>query len=173
MRLRIIISFIIGFASGEGLADELVNLSRNIYESRHVTGLFERVGLPGCVGSIDCVYLVWNKCPAGFLSACKGKEKLPTLALQVVASHTKKISSVSSFFAGATHDKKIARFDPAILKIRGGDKLFTDLEWTTVDLDGTTHNHKGAYYVCDGGYHAWQELVAPYKNQLEGSQLSK
>ena len=48
-----------------------------------------------------------------------------------------------------------------------------DLEWTTVDSDGTTYNHKGAYYVCDGGYHAWYELVAPYKNQLEGSQLSK
>ena len=87
---------------GEGLADELVNLPRNIYESRHVTGLFERVGLPGCVGSIDCVHLVWDKYPAGFLFACKGKEKLPTLAFQVVASHAKKILSVSSLQAPPT-----------------------------------------------------------------------
>ena len=151
----------------------LFRLPRNEGKIRHVTGLYERVGLPGCVGSIDCVHLVWDKCPAGFLSACRGKEKLPTLAFQVVASHTRKILSVSSFYAGTTNDKIIARFDPAIRKIRGDYDLFSDMVWHTVDVDGTRHEHKGAYYVCDGGYHAWKELVAPYKNQYEGSQSSR
>jgi len=33
--------------------------------------------------------------------------------------------------------------------------------------------HKVAYYVCDGGYHAWQELVAPYKNQIDDARYSR
>lgn len=41
-----------------------------------------------------------------------------------------------------------------------------------MDTDGKSHDQKGAYYLCDGGYHAWQQLVAPYKNQYEGSQSS-
>jgi len=51
------------------------------------------VELPRCVESIDCVHSVWDKYPAGFLSAYKGKEKL---AFQVCVSHTKK-TSVSKF----------------------------------------------------------------------------
>ena len=58
---------------GTGLSNVLVNLPRNEAEIRHVTGLYEIVGMPGCIGSIDCVHLVWDKCPAGFLSALKGK----------------------------------------------------------------------------------------------------
>ena len=40
----------------------------------HLTG--ECVGHPGCVKSVDCVHIVWDKCPSGFFSSCKSKEKL-------------------------------------------------------------------------------------------------
>ena len=26
----------------------------------------------------------------------------------------------------------------------------------------------GAYFICDGGYHLWDTLIPPYKDQLEG-----
>jgi len=56
---------------------------------RHVLGLYERLGHPGCAGSIDCVHVIWDKCPAGLKSAwlksaCVGKGGFPTLAFQVV-----------------------------------------------------------------------------------------
>ena len=153
---------------GKGLAKTLIRFPANEAEMRHVVGLFERVGHPGCVGSVDCVHIVWDKCPAGFLSACKGKEKLPTLAFEVVVSHTKKILSVSQFFAGATNDKTIARFDDAIKKVRGKDELMRNLKWNAVDRKGEKTEQMGGYFVCDGGYHAWKELICPYKNQMEG-----
>ena len=28
-----------------------------------------------------------------------------------------------------------------------------------------------AYYICDGGYHYWQELIAPFKSQIPGSKM--
>ena len=31
----------------------------------------------------------------------------------------------------------------------------------------------GPYFICDGGYHTWDILIAPYKNQLEGSGMKK
>jgi len=58
-------------------------------------------------------------------------------------------------------------------KIRGEDKLLLELNWNTVDANEERCEHKDTYYVCDGGYHAWQELVAPYKNQIDGSWYSR
>ena len=29
-----------------------------------VIGLYKRIGYPGCAGSIDCVHIVWDRCPA-------------------------------------------------------------------------------------------------------------
>ena len=158
---------------GKGLGNTLIKFPKTEEEIRHVVGLFERVGHPGCVGSVDCVHIVWDKCPAGFLLACKGKEKLPTLAFQCVVSHTKKILSVSQFFAGATNDKTIARFDEAIKMVRGKDKTMREMKWSAVDGNGNRTEQTGAYFVCDGGYHKWQELIAPFKNQIDGSVESK
>ena len=44
----------------------------------HVTSLYEQKGLPGCVGSIDCVHVYWDQCPASLHSTCKGKDKQGT-----------------------------------------------------------------------------------------------
>ena len=53
-------------------------------------------------------------------------------------------------------------------KIKGDCKLFSEMKWHTVDTDGKWHDQKVAYYVCNGGYYAWQKLVAPCKNQYTG-----
>ena len=120
---------------GRALSRKTVTLPETEEEMRHVVGLYERVGLPGCVGSVDCVHLVWDKCPAGYVSQCKGKEKHATLAFQAVVSHTKRILALSHFFAGATNDKTIARYDTAIQKIRGKSEALVGLEWGIFGLD--------------------------------------
>ena len=109
----------------------------------------------------------------GYLSQCKGKDKHATLAFQAVVSHTKRILALLSFFAGATNDKAIARYNPAIKKIRGSSEALVGLEWTVVGTDGDRKTQKGAYYICDGGYHYWQELVAPYKMQIAWSKMER
>ena len=93
------------------------------------------------------------------------------LAFQAVVSHTKKILALSQLFAGCTNDKTIARYDVAIRKIRGDSKEFVNLEWGAFDKDGLEKRQIGAYYICDGGYHYCQELIAPFKNQIPGSKM--
>ena len=81
-------------------------------EIAHVLRRYEERGFPGCVGSIDCaVHLVWDKCPAGAFSACKGKGSFPTLAFEVVCSNTQNFLSVSQFFFGTVNDKTFAMSD--------------------------------------------------------------
>ena len=72
---------------------------------RHIVGLYELIGVSECMGSVDCVHLVWDKCPAGLLAQCRGKEKFPTLVFEVVSNHSKQILHVSNFYHGATNDK--------------------------------------------------------------------
>ena len=158
---------------GRALAKRLIKLPESKEELWHVVGLYERIGLPGCVGSVDCVHLVWDKCPAGYLSQCKGKERHATLAFQAVVSHTKKILSLSQFFGGATNDKSIARYDSTIRQIRGKSKLLADMEWGAYSRDGEVRKQKGAYFICDGGYHFWEQLIAPYKMQIAGSRMER
>ena len=36
---------------------------KNEDEIKRVTSVYSRVGLPGCIGSVDCVHLAWGMCP--------------------------------------------------------------------------------------------------------------
>ena len=110
------------------MAWDNVKLPETERELRHVVGLYERIGLPGCCGSVDCVHLVWDKFPAGYLSQCKGKENHATLAFQAVVSRTRRILALSQLFAGATNDKEIARHRVSIRKVRGKSKAISGLE---------------------------------------------
>ena len=57
--------------------------------------------------------------------------------------------------------------------VRGKEKTMQELKWGAVDGNGNQTEQTGAYFVCDGGYHKWKELIAPFKNQIDGSAESK
>ncbi len=84
-------------------------------------------GFSGCTGSADGVHIPWEMCPAGIHSRCKGKEGFPTIAFNVVSSHTRQVLAVSKAFYGTGNDKTMARQDDAIHKIVAGS--FKDFEW--------------------------------------------
>ena len=124
-------------------------------EIKHVMGLYERHAHPGCIGSIECVHVVWDICKSGMQALCTGKEKVPTLAFQVVCSHTKRILSCSQWFFGTYNDKIISKYDP-VVKILESEK-YNNIEWIALDEDENgkviERKEKGAYFLCDGGYH--------------------
>ena len=117
---------------GERVSTDKIRMPSTEEELRHVLGLYERVGFPGCVGSVDCVHVVWDRCPAGVHSSCKGKDKIPTLAFQVICDHTKRITSVSQFFWGTVNDKTIAMADEVFRFLRTEGNPISDLKWTVV-----------------------------------------
>ena len=151
------------------LAPVYIKLPEQEEEVRHVVDLYTRLGLPGCVGSVDCVHIPWDKCPAGLKSSCVGKEGYPTLAFEVVVSHTRMILSVSKAFFGADNDKTIARYDAAIDAVKNGN--LSIIEWTRKNSAGEEVTERGLYFICDGGYFDWKCLMSPVSHRPEGTGL--
>jgi hypothetical protein len=50
--------------------------------------LGEKRGFPSMFGSIDCTHWQWERCPVAWKGQfTRGDQKVPTLILEVVASH--------------------------------------------------------------------------------------
>src|SRR6056300_1943203 len=124
--------------------------------------------LPGCIGSIDCVHVGWDCCPAECRSNATGKEGYLSLSFEVIVSHMRRILTVSSGDWGSWQDKTIVTYDEAVQKIRS-DPKYKNFIWRTWSKDGSVAVvHKGVYLICHGGYLDWKVLVPPYKHQVEG-----
>lgn len=150
-------------------AKEFIKLPETEEELKHVSGLYEKLGLPGCAGSADCVHLFWDRCPANLVSQCRGKEKYPSVVFQVIAAHTKKIMSVSQIHMGCDNDRTIARYDAAMTRIRALNDVLKTSKFLYYKSDGTVAEAFGYYYIVDGGYSMWVELMAPFKHEPEGT----
>jgi hypothetical protein len=133
-------------------------------EVQHVESMYAKVGVPGCIGSIDCVHIGWDMCPAGYQADCIGKEGYPTLAFEVIVSHTRKILAVTQSFFGTWNDKTIVRYDDKVTNLRS-IPFYSNYKWYLQDSTGNLCEHKGLYLICDGGYHRWSTLIPPYKHQ--------
>ena len=60
-----------------------VKIPSNKAEIETISDVYERVGLPGCVGSSDGVDLHWGCCPAMPVEAHKGKDGVPSRGFNV------------------------------------------------------------------------------------------
>jgi hypothetical protein len=183
---------------GDRISSDWIYMPVEEEELRKVMYVYEKKGIPGCAGSIDCVHLIWDKCPAGMHSTCKGKGSYPTLAFQVIASHTRKILSVSQYFWGTINDKTIAMSDETVNSFRRkgpSGSSHADRRWRTShstasinSINQTSDNivyfrtvndnvvlaeHRGLYFICDGGYNTFPCLICPYKHQPPGTNIEK
>ena len=124
--------------------------------------VYEKMGLPGCIGSTDCVHLQWDRCPLSLTNLCKGKEGYPTLSYSCTVDHHRKILGVTRSNWGTRNDKTIVRVDTYITDVHTG-KVNSDIEYE-VFIDGALTRMKGVYYLCDGGYHKWNCMMNPMKH---------
>jgi hypothetical protein len=87
---------------------------------------------------------------------------------EVVASHTKKILSVSGVQYGTDNNKTISRSDSAILRIHKEGDILKELTFQYYKEDGSVAEEKNGYfYIVDGGYNIWIELIAPFTHEPE------
>ena len=132
-------------------------------EIANCTGIYGRLGLPGCIGSTDCVHVRWERCHASERSNHKGKEGYATLSYEVTVDHRKKIIAATIGHPGCRNDKTIVKFDGFVTAIHDGD-IYSDVEFDLKKNDGTTTKEKGLYLIVDGGYHKWRCLQCPLKH---------
>ena len=89
-------------------------------EGEKLTGMinvYARMGLPGCIGSTDCVHLKWDRCPIGITNLCEGKEGYPSLSYSCTVDHHRRILGVTRSNYGTRNDKTIVRLDTNIMDV--------------------------------------------------------
>jgi len=128
-----------------------------------ILGTYARLGFPGCVGSMDCTHVWWEKCPKKFTFDCTGKEGYPTLAFQVIVDHYRRVSHVSRHFFGASNDKEISNNDAYTVGVMSG--TLENIEYYVYNDHGDKVLAKGGYLITDGGYPDKSCFVDPDSNR--------
>ena len=127
-----------------------------------VMRVFEQMGLPGCIGSTECVHLKWDRCPIDIAQLCSGKEGYPTLAYSCTVDHHRRILASTSSVWGAKNDKTIVRGDTYITDVKF-KKVHSDTRFD-IYVNGSLKSVSGVYYLCVGGYHKWTCMMNPLKH---------
>ena len=64
---------------------------------------------------------------------------------------------------GTCNDKQIVHTDETINLVR--NSWYKNVAWQLYDEHGNEREDMGVYFICDGGYICWPELICPYKHK--------
>ena len=74
--------------------EKFIYMPHELLELEAITSAYSAMGLPGCVGSVDCVHIGWDACPTQYTSMYKGKEGYPSIAYEVICTSRKFIQLI-------------------------------------------------------------------------------
>ena len=130
-----------------------------------VLAQYKALGLPGCIGSMDCTHLHWDKCPTNLTNLCTGKEGFPSLSFEVIVDHNRRIHHCTPGYYGSHNDQTISKYDLYAASIEVYGK-FSLVEYVVKDASGRQHIMKGLYLIVDGGYRQVQCYMEPHKERM-------
>jgi hypothetical protein len=141
------------------IKDKFISLPINEFELDRVLRSYSRYGFVGCIGSIDCVHIGWDKCPSEWRPLFVGKEGYPSIVYQVICDNYHKIQAVSQGHPGARNDKTIVNLDDAVATLKSKNSWLGSMPWIVTIASGMMKKFFGYYLICDGGYLRWPCLV--------------
>ena len=112
---------------------------------RQTMQIYDSMGLTGCIGSMDGVHIIWDKCPVALTSLCKGKEKVTTLVYNATVNHHDRIQACTKSLRGAKNDKTIVRFDEHMMDLKN------KLSYDNINYD--LYDERGIITKCRGMKH--------------------
>lgn len=151
------------------LKDDYIYMPMDEATYSRVVGEYTSRGFPGCIGSVDCVHIGWDRCPTQYHNVYTGKEGYPSIAYEVICTSRKFIQSVTVGHPGTRNDKHIVRTDESVTNLLYGNGWLNSKLWQCVGPGGVTRTFRGNYLLCDGGYHRWPCLISPDKHDVPGS----
>ena len=142
--------------------NEYVYPPRNEEEKRRWASDYSRMGLPGAIGSTDCVHVKWERCPASRSNLYTGKEGYRTISYQATVNHKMRFISVTRGFHGSANDKTICKYCYLTEKMRSRE-LFQDDRYELFTIDGNRIIQQGLYLICDGGFLKCKCMITSFK----------
>ena len=109
-------------------------------------------GLPGCIGSVDCVHIDWEA-PYELVNKTKngrygGSRK--TMVFQAAVNNRSKILSATTAFYGTWNDATITQYDSFVQSVIRGRYKY--VQYDVYDNNGQVIKQKGCWLLVDGGY---------------------
>nr|XP_025877665.1 putative nuclease HARBI1 [Oryza sativa Japonica Group] len=116
----------------------------------------EERGFPGMLGSLDCIHWQWKNCPTAWQGQYKGKEGVPTIVLEAVASRDRRFWHAFFGSPGSHNDINVLQRSPLFAKLAEGKA-------PKVNYSINGHDYTMGYYLADGIYPSWATLVKSIK----------
>jgi len=128
------------------------------YQIKQLTNLHEKVhGVPGLLGSLDCMHCRWHQCPKAYHGAFQGSKGCPTIVMETVSDFNMYFWHVAFGFPGSLNDLNILNLSPII-------DAFVDGTFETSEqlfVIGKEEFHD-LYLLVDDIYPNWNRFVNLY-----------
>ena len=128
---------------------------------------YAKVGLPGCVGSIDCTHIVTERCEYNLKNNHLGYNlSNTTRTYNLTCNHRRRILHSTAGGPGHWNNQTMVRLDQFITVIRAGVR-FQDHRFELESFDEALGKvvrtiYSGVYVLCNNGYLDWSCTVPPY-----------
>ena len=123
-----------------------------------------KLGLPGCVGSIDATFVLCDKLPSAYSNLLSG-EKGRGLLFNVVVDHSRRVLSVQPPVFATINDKQSVKYNEFIERLNNKEiyanssyKLRTGPEAEDIIPLSST------YVIADGGYIKIPTIMCAFAN---------
>lgn len=123
---------------------------------------YNMLGLPGCLGSIDCTFIGWDRVSANLKNIYTG-DKGQGLLFEVIVTHFKRIIHVGDSIPATINDKTSVKYSKYVTLLKE-NKIYNNISYRIfVSMDETECIElSNCYLICDGGYLEWTVLMTGF-----------
>ena len=135
---------------------------------KNITALHQRVhGVPGMVGSLDCMQTRWKNCPIAWQQSFRGRSKgMSTIVLEAAADYNLWFWHAAYGFSGALNDGNILALSPLLDRMTNG--TFGQLEEEAGVVPFIVHGEafRRTYFLVDGIYPRYTRFVKAVREPI-------
>lgn len=148
----------------ERLGEEWLRLP-TVEEIMAIEGRYRKLGFPGCLGAIDCAGWDWDLCPVAWQGLYKGKDKKPSMRMEVYCDDSLRIWSLNFGIPGSKNDRTIMDQSPFLKAVRQD-------RWPTMkpSLCIAGYLLKRFYFLVDGIYPRYPFFALPLTDPKSAKQ---
>ena len=146
--------------------DEYLRLPTSA-DLKSVTNLHKAVhGVPGMIGSLDCMQTKWKNCPIEWQGCFKGQSKgMSTIVLEAGCDHHLWFWHMSYGYPGSLNDVNVLESSPLLERLIDGSFVRTERDSGVVPfhIEGTRQPFDHTYFLCDGIYPRYSRFIKTIK----------
>ena len=126
-------------------------------------------GVPGMLGSLDCMHTYWDKCPKAYHGAFKGKEKRPSIVLEAASDYNLYFWHCAYGFPGSFNDINIINASSLLTAFLDGSMEENE---SHLQFRIGEDEFRRLYFLVDGIYPRWARFVKAITETGVNSSLS-